>query len=192
MEGFYAVSAAVALGRHHKSPRTVDVQVGQAVEPYDAEWRAPTEDEKRGCANEADTTCFGAYALALAPPGRGGSMRPHLPRGIGSRIALAAVFAHLGLKAVGRAAGGTGRKGEGTGADWLLLPADVEVPEWYMEHPDIRRLEVSGQDEATPGERNSRMKIKLNQTQQGTLRHIPATAAVVEFSLPIVTLAQAS
>jgi hypothetical protein len=169
MEGFYAVSAAVALGRHHKSPRTVDVQVGQAVEPYDAEWRAPTEDEKRGCANEADTTCFGAYALALA-----------------------AVFAHLGLKAVGRAAGGTGRKGEGTGADWLLLPADVEVPEWYMEHPDIRRLEVSGQDEATPGERNSRMKIKLNQTQQGTLRHIPATAAVVEFSLPIVTLAQAS
>jgi len=169
VEGHYAVSAAVALQRHHQSPASVEVQMGQDVREYDAEWRPPTPDELRACAAERDTTCYGAYTVALA-----------------------AIFQRLGYKAVARAAEGDGSQGSGSHADWLLLPVDAEVDEWYLEHPDIRRVEISGQDEASFGERNWRLKKKIDQAQGGLLRHIPAWAAVVEFSLPVVAIAQAS
>jgi hypothetical protein len=162
VEGFYAVAAAVALNRHHASPVTFEVWLGSDMQSYDGEWRAPTADELRSCADDTDTTCNGAYAVALA-----------------------AAFAHLGLKAVGRA-------GNRTGSDWLVLPVDEQVDEWPLENPKIERLEVSGQNEADVGRRNTRLRLKVLQAQAGTLRHIPAYAVVVEFSSPVVAFARAS
>ena len=168
-EGHLVVSAAVALDRHHKPPKTVDVWIGGAVEPYEADWREPTAEEKRYCADKNDTTCYGAYAVALA-----------------------AAFAHLGLKAVSRVGGGTGRKGEGKGSDWYVLPIDEEVDDWPWENPKIERLEVSGIDTGDAGKRNTRLRQKAVQTQKGIVRHIPAYAVIVEFDSPLVVFARAS
>jgi hypothetical protein len=159
--GFYAVAAAVCLQRHHTSPRAISVALGDHEDSYQAAWREPDADELRSFGDKTDTTCFGAYTVALA-----------------------AAFAHLGQKAIGRA-------GVGTGADWLLLPLDDEVDEWYLENPHLARLEVSGADEADPARLHSRLRQKVRQTQDGS-SDVPAYAAVVVFRSASVSFAGAS
>jgi hypothetical protein len=147
VEGFYAAAAAVCLQRHHKPPRAISVTLGDDGESYEAAWREPSEAERRSFRDKNDATCFGAYTVALA-----------------------AAFAHLGKKAVGRA-------GVGTGADWLLLPLEEDVDEWYLESPDLMRLEVAGADDADPARLHGRLREKVRQAREGSL-DLPAYAGV--------------
>lgn len=161
VEGFYAVAAAVCLQRHHVSPCAVGVALEDDKGAYDAAWRKPTEHELRSFQDDTDRTCFGAYTVALA-----------------------AAAAHLGHKAVGRA-------GTSTGADWLIIPVEDEVDEWYLENPRLTRLEVTGMDHADPTSERRRLQGKLRQARGGK-SDLPALAAVVVFSSPTVLFARVS
>jgi hypothetical protein len=154
VEGFYAVAAAVCLQRHRSPPGVIDVTLRDKKGSYRADWRPPSDEEERSFGNKTDATCFGAYTVALA-----------------------AVFAHMGLKAIGRS-------GTGTGSDWYLVPADAEVEEWYLEV--AWRLEVSGSDDLGTSRLHSRIKEKVEQARRGHSR-LPAYAAVVSFASATVT-----
>jgi hypothetical protein len=154
VEGFYAVAAAVCLQRHRSPPGAIEVTLRHTKESYLADWRPPSEEEKRSFGDKTDATCFGAYTVALA-----------------------AAFAHMGLKAIGRS-------GSGTGSDWYLVPADAEIEEWYLEA--AWRLEVSGSDDLGTSRLHGRMKEKVEQARRGQSQ-LPAYAAVVSFASATVT-----
>jgi hypothetical protein len=156
VEGFYAAAAAVCLQRHHRPPHDIEVVLSDNRCVYGAEWRQPSVDEQRSFADKTDATCFGAYTVALA-----------------------AAFAHLGLKAVGRS-------GTGSGSDWYLLPADAEVDASFLEHPQLLRLEVSGSDDIDPWILRRRRREKVDQARRGHSTR-PAYAAVVIFPTPVVS-----
>ena len=84
-------------------------------------------------------------------------------------VAIAATELSRGLYAIRRAA-------TRTGVDYYLAPADVsqeDLENWV-------RLEVSGTDEGSPAEINTRLLQKVNQARAGA-SNLPALAAVVGF-----------
>lgn len=120
---------------------------------YEAAWEAPSVAQVRAYANEEDTTENGAYCVALA-----------------------AADAHLGLRALRRCE-------SRSGADYYLIPADVDPPEdpdLDLEHPALLRLEVSGVDDDEETIFRARLRRKLDQLSRGS-SDVPAIAGVVGF-----------
>ncbi len=62
----YAEAASVALSRHHVPPVEFEVAHEEAACLREVAWPQPDERTQRAWANIDDTTCSGAYSLALA------------------------------------------------------------------------------------------------------------------------------
>ena len=150
----YAVTAAVCMSRHHKSPKTWTVQTdSQPPVPYEVDWLPPTPAHVRSCANKDEATRDGAYGLALA-----------------------AADAHLGLVAL--------RRSEGkSGSDFYLISAGTHVspdPHLDLERDDLVRLEVSGIDRDDDASMRARVHQKVRQAVAGR-SPFPAIAGVAGF-----------
>jgi hypothetical protein len=150
----YAITAAVCLSRHHRSPTVVTVESDSGlVLQYQVAWPPPTAEHIRSSANVEQATRDGAYALALA-----------------------AVDAQLGLVALRRAEGRSG-------SDFYLIPKGSDVPSdphLDLERDDLIRLEVSGINEDDDAAMRGRVRQKIRQALDGH-SPVPAIVGVVGF-----------
>jgi len=153
-------AASVCLARHHEPPKRFSITCLGRFDTFLLQWEPPTPRARNCHANEHDATKDGAYAVILLTVER-----------------------QLRLVAVGQAE-------TGTGADWFVAPIGRGRDESgapNLDHPEVLRLEVSGQNTGTIGHR---IRVKQQQVARGS-PSIAGIAAVVGFERAVIRIEDA-
>ncbi len=153
-------AAQICLSRHHASPIVFSVTHNQQTIEAVSQWDEPSSRTSRSQGNQNDATEYGACAISIAA------------------LEITTDFVV------------TARMESLSGGDFYIAPKS-SIPNDFEEdyEPGLLdsayKLEVSGIDEGSQAVVSTRLRNKIQQTQDGNC-HLPAIASVVEFSNKIV------